>query len=91
MTTKFEDCTQCGRSATNLTACEGQRLCHDCVTTYLTGKSQDFNAAYYGEQYRFATGTDLPVTPRKGDAYSNYRRGRGADGDDPTELTAQEA
>lgn len=57
-------CTACGRPTTDLTACEGQRLCWRCTNAYLTGAAQDFNAAYYGEQYRYATGTELPVTPK---------------------------
>ena len=58
-------CTGCAKPTATLTACEGQRLCRGCTDAYLTGKAQDFNAAYYGETYRFATGTDLPVTPRR--------------------------
>lgn len=58
------NCTDCGRPAPNLTACEGGRLCPVCTTAYLTGKAQDFNANYYGERYRYATGADLPLTPR---------------------------
>jgi hypothetical protein len=57
-------CTDCGRVSATLTPCEGRRLCPPCVSAYLTDASQTFNANHYGEQYRYARGNALPVTPK---------------------------
>ena len=56
-------CTDCERASATLTPCEGRRLCPSCTSAYLTEASRDFNANYYGEQYRYARGSELPVTP----------------------------
>ena len=56
-------CTDCERVSATLTPCEGRRLCKACTNAYLDEASQSFNANYYGEQYRYARGNALPVTP----------------------------
>jgi hypothetical protein len=54
-------CSRCGATG-RLTPCEGERLCGTCTTAYLDEKIGDVVAHRFGERYRHARGSDLPVS-----------------------------
>lgn len=62
----MERCTWCDRACArwDITPARGDRLCPTCRDAFLEEAVGDWNAAIYGEQFRHARGTDLPVTPR---------------------------